>query len=64
MCDEICVVLEAKAGKDRDLSLDTYIWWCLGLSLHALNLNIDKELIDADFRHFRLAALISEPFGQ
>ena len=60
VCDEIRVILEAKTCEDRDLSLDAYIWWCIGLSLHALNLNINKELVHADFRHFWLAALVSE----
>ena len=60
MCDEISVILEAKTCEDRDLSLDAYIWWCIGLSLHTLNLNINKELVHADFRHFWLAALVSE----
>ena len=64
MCDEESVVLEAKTGKDRDLSLDTDVRWCTGLSLHTLDLHINEELVHADFGHFWLGVLVSEVFRE
>ena len=64
MSDEESIVLEAKIGKDRDLSLDTDIRRCIILCLHTLNLNINEELVDADLRHFWLGVLASEVFRE